>query len=389
MLGKLGGHIEESITGIHVVKAFNHEEKSIRQFDEINSKLRDVGLKALVWSGYIMPLMNVINNFGFAIVAGFGGFLAVKGLITVGIITSFLGYSRQFSRPLNDLANIFNSLQSAVAGSERVFEVLDEEQESEDPQSIELVDPIGNVVFENVDFRYREDVMVLKNVSFGVKAGENIALVGPTGAGKTTIVNLLNRFYDVMSGGIMIDGKDIRDYTRESLRKNFGIVLQDTYLFTGTIMENIKYGRPEASDIEAINAAKMSNADIFIRHLLEGYDTILAECGNNLSQGQKQLIAIARAILSDPSILILDEATSNVDTRTELHIREAMLKLMKDRTCFVIAHRLSTIKDADMILVIDDGSIIEKGNHKTLLELNGLYRKMYDNQYKNIEMDLS
>jgi ATP-binding cassette, subfamily B, multidrug efflux pump len=389
VLGRLNGHIEETISGIHVVKAFNHEEKSIDEFDAVNSRLCDIGLKAQIWSGYIMPLMNVINNFGFAVVAGAGGFLALKSLITVGIIASFLSYSRQFSRPLNDLANIFNNLQSAIAGAERVFEILDEKEETEDIDSpVNLENPEGNVVFENVGFSYRDDAAVIKDVSFEVKAGQNIALVGPTGAGKTTIVNLLNRFYDVKSGRILIDGKDIREYTRDSLRKCFGIVLQDTYLFSGTIRENIRYGKLDATEEEIVRASKMSNADMFIRYLPDGYDTVLSESGSNLSQGQKQLVAIARAILSDPSILILDEATSSVDTRTELHIQEAMMKLMKGRTSFIIAHRLSTIREADIIMVIDSGRIIEKGDHGSLLRKKGFYHDMYYNQFKNIEESL-
>lgn len=384
-LGLLNGHIEESISGIAVVKAFNHEDKAIQEFDEVNAKLCDVGLKALIWSGYLMPLMNVINNFGFAMVAAVGGALAVRNLVTIGVIASFLSYSRQFSRPLNDLANIFNTLQSAIAGAERVFDILDEKDEMADKDdAIVLKNPKGNVVFENVTFGYRSDVSVLKNISFDAKQGSNTALVGPTGAGKTTIVNLITRFYDVTEGRILIDGIDIRSYTRDSLRKCFGIVLQDTYLFSGTIKENIKYGNLDATDKEIEKAAKMANADVFIRRLPKSYDTVLSESGNNLSQGQRQLLAIARAMLSNPSILILDEATSNVDTRTELHIQEAMLKLMNGRTSFIIAHRLSTIRNSNTIMVIDGGEIVEKGNHDSLIKNDGIYSKMYYNQFKNI-----
>jgi ATP-binding cassette, subfamily B, multidrug efflux pump len=385
MLGRLNGHIEETISGLHVVKAFNHEHKAILEFEEVNSRLCEVGLKAQILSGYLMPLMNVISNIGFAAVAGVGGILAVKSLITVGTIASFLSYSRQFARPLNELANIFNTLQSAVAGAERVFEILDEKEEPEDVKEAKVLENTeGHVVSKEVAFGYRKDVPVLKNITFEAPTGSTTALVGPTGAGKTTIVNLLARFYDVTEGRILIDGKDIREYTRDSLRKCFGIVLQDTYLFSGTIKENIMYGKLDATDEEVKRAAAMANADVFIKRLPKGYDTMLSESGSNLSQGQRQLLAIARAILADPAILILDEATSSVDTRTELHIQEAMLKLMKGRTSFIIAHRLSTIRDADMIMVIDGGEIVEKGSHEELINTDGTYHKLYYSQFKNI-----
>lgn len=387
-LGKLNGHIEENISGIHVVKAFNHEEKTIKEFDSINDRLCEIGLKAQIFSGFLMPIMNVINNIGFAAVAGVGGILAVENMITVGVIASFLSYSRQFVRPLNNLANVFNTLQSAVAGAERVFEILDQKEEKEDTVDAKKVDKInGQVKFKNVHFGYRKDVDILKNVSFEAKAGETIALVGPTGAGKTTIVNLLTRFYDVTKGEIFIDGINIKDFTRDSLRRCFGIVLQDTYLFTGTIKENIKYGNLSASDEKIKLAAKMANAHEFIKRLPKGYDTVLSESGANLSQGQRQLLAIARAILTEPSILILDEATSSVDTRTELKIQEAMLKLMEGRTSFIIAHRLSTIRDADKIMVIDGGRIIEMGSHDELIAKKGKYYHMYFNQFKNSEKE--
>lgn len=383
-LGKLNGLIEETISGNYIIKAFNHEAKTVSEFDEINERLCEVGLKAQIYSGFLMPIMNVINNIGFAAVAGVGGILAVQNMITVGVIASFLSYSRQFVRPLNNLANIFNTLQSAVAGAERVFEILDQREETEDvKEPKEIVESKGHVQFNNVDFGYRKDVNILKNINFEVQMGESVALVGPTGAGKTTIVNLLTRFYDVSSGIIYIDGVDIREYTRDSLRRCFGIVLQDTYLFTGTIKENIKYGNLDATDVEVKKAAKMANAHEFIKRLPEGYETLLSESGSNLSQGQRQLLAIARAILTNPSILILDEATSSVDTRTELRIQEAMLKLMHGRTSFIIAHRLSTIRDANKIMVIDDGQIIEMGKHAELINKKGKYYNMYFNQYNN------
>ncbi|WP_160724498.1 ABC transporter ATP-binding protein [Bacillus sp. USDA818B3_A] len=385
-LGQLNGHIEETISGIEVVKAFNHERQVIEEFETVNTKLRDVGLKAQIWSGFLMPIMNVINNLGFAIVAVIGGILAVKGLVTVGAIASFITYSRQFVRPMNDIANIFNVLQSGVAGAERVFEIIDEKEEPADsPGSVELKNPKGHVVFENVSFGYRPDVSIIKNVSFEARVGTSIALVGPTGAGKTTVVNLLTRFYDVTEGRILLDGRDIRDYTRDSLRRCFGFVLQDTYLFSGTIKENIKYGNPGASDKEVVQAAKMANADVFINRLPDKYETVLSENGGNLSQGQRQLLAIARVILARPALLILDEATSSIDTRTELHIQEALLKLMEQRTSFIIAHRLNTIRDADTIMVIDNGHIIEKGSHEELINAEGRYYQMFFNQFKNVE----
>lgn len=386
-LGDLNGHIEENISGFNVVKAFNQEDKVIANFEKINGELREVGIKAQIWSGLLMPIMNVINNIGFTMVAAIGGVLAVNDMITVGVIASFISYSRQFTRPLNDLANIFNTLQSAIAGAERVFEMMDEAEEVEDSENaINLENIKGKVVFENVSFGYREDVKIFKDISFEVKEGDTIALVGPTGAGKTTIVNLISRFYDVCSGKILIDGKDIKEYTRDSLRKAFGIVLQDTYLFSGTIKENIKYGNLEASDDDVIKAAKMANAHSFIKRLPKGYDTMLTESGGNLSQGQRQLLAIARAILADPPILILDEATSSVDTRTELQIQDGMIKLMNGRTSFIIAHRLSTIKDANIIMVIENGTIVEKGSHEELINNKGLYHNMYFSQFKNMNI---
>ncbi|MFB6467224.1 ABC transporter ATP-binding protein [Cytobacillus sp. Hz8] len=385
-LGRLNGHVEETISGIQVVKAFNHEEKAIQEFEEVNNSLLRVGLKAQIWSGFLMPIMNVINNFGFAMVAVVGGVLAVKSMITVGVIASFLTYSRQFVQPLNNLANIFNILQSGVAGAERVFEIIDEKEEPSDAEnSVALENPRGHVVFENVSFGYQADVPILRNVSFESKQGTSTALVGPTGAGKTTIVNLLTRFYDVTEGRILIDGTDIRKFKRDDLRRSFGFVLQDTYLFSGTIKENIKYGNPDATDEEVEEAAQMAHADVFINRMPNRYDTMLSENGGNISQGQRQLLAIARVFLAKPALLILDEATSSIDTRTELHIQDALLSIMKGRTSFIIAHRLNTIRDADTIMVVDHGKIIEKGSHDDLMKRQGRYYQMFYNQFKNVE----
>ncbi|HZG86404.1 ABC transporter ATP-binding protein [Paenibacillus sp.] len=384
-LGTLNGHIEESITGQFIVKAFNREQTTIEQFEEVNKKLYDASVKAQVWSGFMMPLLSVINNIGFAAIALVGGWLAVRGDVTVGAIASFVGYSRQFVRPLNELAQVYNMLQAGVAGAERAFEVLDEREEPEDPPgAAELRSPRGRVVFENVSFGYRPDEPILRGVSFEAPAESSTALVGPTGAGKTTIVNLLTRFYDVTGGRILLDGRDIREYTRDSLRRCFGIVLQDTYLFAASVKDNIKYGRPGATDEEVVEAARMANADAFIRRLPNGYETMLTENGGNLSQGQRQLLAIARVVLAEPSILILDEATSSIDTRTELHIQEALLNVMKHRTTFLIAHRLNTIRDADAILVVDRGEVAERGSHAELMEAKGTYSRMFSNQFKNI-----
>jgi len=378
-LGKLNSHVEETISGIQVIKAFNHEQQVIEDFRTVNQQLCNVGMKAQIWSGFIMPLMNVINNIGLAAIAIVGGTLAVQDVITVGVIASFVSYSRQFVRPLNELANIFNILQSGVAGAERVFEILDEQEETPDPAAASALDqPQGQVVFDHVSFGYRPDVPILKNVSFSAQPGSRVAFVGPTGAGKTTVVNLLTRFYEVQTGRILIDGRDIRDYTRESLRRCFGIVLQDTYLFAGTIKENIKYGKPDASDAEVAAAAAKANAASFIKRLPKQYDTLLAENGGNLSQGQKQLIAIARVMLTNPAILILDEATSSIDTRTEFHIQDALRKIMHNRTTFIIAHRLNTIRDADKILVIQQGEIAEQGTHEQLINQQGAYYQLYN-----------
>lgn len=383
-LGKLNGMIEESISGQRVIKVFTREEKQIEEFNKSNEELKNIGIKALILSGFIPPLMNLLNNINFAFIAGVGGWLAVREIITIGVIASFINYSKQFTRPINELANQINMFQTAIAGAERVFEIMDESPEKEDEKdAIRLSNISGKVDFENVTFSYDKKTPVLKNINLHINPGETIALVGPTGAGKTTIINLLSRFYDIDEGLIKIDGTDIRKINRKSLRSSLGIVLQDAYLFSESVRENIRYGRLDASDEEVEEAAKLANAHKFIKRLPQGYDTVLSEEASNLSQGQRQLITIARAILANPSILILDEATSSVDTRTELHIQEAMLNLMKGRTSFVIAHRLSTIRDADQIVVINDGKIIEKGKHDELLKQRGFYYNLYMTQFKN------
>ena len=386
-LGELNGKIEETISGQRVVKLFCREEQVIHEFEESNQLLKKTALKAQVLSRIMGPTMNMLNNLGFAFVAGIGGLLALKGTtgtVTIGTISVFLNYSRQFTRPINELANQFNMVLSAAAGAERVFQVLDHDPEPADaPDAIDIREKgvKGYVEFDNVSFAYDDENLVLKDFSLKVKPGQTVALVGPTGAGKTTVINLLTRFYDVKEGSICIDGVDIRRIKRNSLRSSLGIVLQDTYLFNASVRENIRYGRLTANDEEVEQAAKTANAHGFITRLPQGYDTILTDDGGNLSHGQRQLLAIARAVLADPAILILDEATSSVDTRTEVYIQKAMLNLMKGRTSFVIAHRLSTIRDADLIAVINDGRLIEKGTHKELLSKKGFYYNLYQSQF--------
>ncbi|WP_251550198.1 ABC transporter ATP-binding protein [Neobacillus muris] len=380
-LGEVNGFVQESISGLRVIKVFGREAKSLEEFREMNERLRSVGLKAQTISGSMGPLMNATRNLTFVIIAAIGGVFSYHDIITIGIIVSFLNYSSQFSQPINQLANQYNLLQSAIAGAERVFEVLDTNSEDlEEKVTVPNKKIYGEVTFNQVHFGYTPDVQVLKNISFQASPGQMIALVGPTGAGKTTIINLLTRFYEIQSGAIFIDGEDIRQLDKTFLRKQIGLVLQDAYVFSGTIRENIRYGRLNATDREVEEAARLANADSFIRKLPKGYDTELNAEGSNLSQGQKQLLTIARAVLANPSILILDEATSSVDTRTEFHIQEAMKTLMMGRTSFVIAHRLSTIRDADMILVIHDGEIVEQGSHEELLLKNGFYSNLYNNQ---------
>ncbi|WP_026888743.1 ABC transporter ATP-binding protein [Clostridium beijerinckii] len=380
-LGSLNGVIEENILGLKMVKAFSKQEDVLKQFAEINENLYESSNKAQIWSGYMMPLMNVINNFIFAVVAIVGGALSVGYGVAVGTVVSFLSYSKQFSQPLNSVAGMFNTIQSALAGAERVFEILDNKEESADlKDAIEIKHPNGDVTFENVCFSYDKSTPILKNVSFKVKAGETVALVGETGAGKTTIVNILTRFYDADSGNILIDNESIMNIKRNSLRKCFSVVLQDTCLFTGTIMDNIRYSKKDATDEQVINAAKIAHAHEFIDKLPKGYQTMVSGATDNLSQGQRQLMSIARAVLCDSQILILDEATSSVDTKTEKDIQHALLRLMKNRTSFLIAHRLSTIRDADHIMVIGDGKILESGDHKSLMKKKGQYYKMVISQ---------
>lgn len=382
-LGDLNGLIEETIGGQDIITLFSREEYVFNKFEEKNNKLRTTTTTAEILSGAMRPLMNFINNLGFALVVAVGGVLTLKGMATVGIIASFVNYSRQFSRPLNQLASLYNTIQSAIAGGERVFEIIDEVPDIQDKDSaIEIETLKGEVDFKNVNFSYKEDTPVLKNINFECNPGETIALVGPTGSGKTTIINLLTRFYDINDGNIKIDNLDIKEYSIKSLRRRVGVVLQDNYLFSGTIKDNIRYGRLDATDEEIIEAAKLANAHSFIKHLPKKYDTIVTSQGENLSHGQRQLLSIARVILSNPDILILDEATSNIDTRTELQIQKGLKNLMKGRTSFVIAHRLKTIEEADKILVIKNGEIIERGNHETLMEDEGFYHNLYVSQFK-------
>ncbi|CAM4261784.1 MULTISPECIES: ABC transporter ATP-binding protein [Bacillus cereus group] len=382
-LGELNGFIEEAITGADVTTLYGKEKETVQNFNKINEQLRVSATKADTFSAFIFPSMNFINNLGMGLVIGTGSVMALNGMTTVGVIAAFINYSRQFSRPLSQFATLMNTIQAAVAGGERVFEIMDEVPEIKNKKDAFVVQNLqGHVALENVSFGYEENKTILKEVSLKARPGETIALVGPTGSGKTTIINLLTRFYDIQQGQIHIDGKNIKEYDMNSLRSKIGVVLQDTYLFAGTIMDNIRYGRLDASDEEVINAAKAASAHSFIKHLPNQYETKIASEGSNLSQGQKQLLAIARAILADADILILDEATSNIDTRTELQIQEGLNNLMRGRTSFVIAHRLKTIEKADQILVIKDGSILEKGNHESLMEDRGFYFDLYTSQFK-------
>ncbi|HKW20507.1 MAG TPA: ABC transporter ATP-binding protein [Ktedonobacterales bacterium] len=382
VLGELNGHVEEMYNGHKIVKAFGGERKSIALFSERNDKLYEAGWRAQFVSGMIMPLMMSIGNIGYVFVAVIGGIMVTRNAIQLGDIQAFIQYSRQFTQPITQLAAITNSIQLTIASAERVFELLDEPEETPDPMpAAEILEPQGAVQFVHANFGYSADVPLIEDMNINVQPGQTIAIVGPTGAGKTTLVNLLMRFYDLDSGQILVDGVDVREMRRGDLRRMFGMVLQDTWLFNGTIRENIAYGREDATEAEIVQAAVASQADHFIRTLPESYDTVLNQDATNLSQGQKQLLTIARAVLADPEVLILDEATSSVDTRTEILIQKAMRELMKGRTSFVIAHRLSTIRDADMILVMNHGRIIEQGTHETLLEQGGFYATLYNSQF--------
>ena len=387
-LGHVNGHIEEMYSNHNIVKVFNGEKKSVEEFNRYNNVLYNSTWKSQFLSGLMHPIMNFIGNLGYVIICILGGYYASKGTITVGNIQSFIQYMKQFTQPISQLANVSNVLQSTIAAAERVFEFLDEKEETPDtlnPASIENIK--GNVEFKNVKFQYdNNNVPTIKDFSANIAAGKTVAIVGPTGAGKTTIVKLLMRFYDVTAGEILLDNINIKDYNRNDLRSVFSMVLQDTWAFNGSIMENIRYGNLKATDEQVIEAAEKAQVDHFVRTLSEGYNTILDEDTTNISQGQKQLITIARAFLADPKVLILDEATSSVDTRTEMQIQKAMDELMKGRTSFVIAHRLSTIKNADLILVMNEGDIIETGNHNELMKKGGFYEKLYNSQFEDIEI---
>ncbi|NOU85104.1 ATP-binding cassette domain-containing protein [Paenibacillus sp. LMG 31460] len=381
-LGELNGHVEEMYTGHTIVKAFGREQKSVEQFNEINERLYHSGWRAQFISGMIFPLMSFIGNIGYVLVSVIGGIMVTNGAIKIGDILAFIQYSGQFGMPIAQVANIANVIQSTIAAAERIFELLDEPEEVQEITHVKMTQNVqGHVQFKQVTFAYKEDTPLIQDMNIQVAPGQTVAIVGPTGAGKTTIVNLLMRFYELKGGTISIDAVDTREMSRSHLRGLFGMVLQDTWLFNGTIRENIAYGRDGATEDEIVSAARAAYADHFIRTLPEGYDTKLNEEASNLSHGQKQLLTIARAILADPTILILDEATSSVDTRTEVSIQKAMSNLMEGRTSFVIAHRLSTIRDADLILVMNHGSVIEQGTHEQLLEQHGFYADLYNSQF--------
>ena len=382
-LGHVNGQVEEVYGGHLIVKVFNGEEKSLKEFKRANDELYKSAWKSQFLSGLMHPLMNFVGNVGYVCVAIFGGYLAIKGKISIGDIQAFIQYNKQFTQPIGQIAQISGNLQSMVAAAERVFEFLEQDEEKdskEDPVDIDNLK--GNIEFDHVKFGYTDDRIIIKDFSAKVKDGQKIAIVGPTGAGKTTIVKLLMRFYDLNSGKISIDGYDIKEFKKGTIRKKLGMVLQDTWLFSGSIKDNIKYGRPDASDNDVIEAAKAAHIHHFIKTLPNGYNMVLNEETSNVSAGQKQLLTIARVILADPKILILDEATSSIDTRTEIQIQSAMDNLMKGRTSFIIAHRLSTIKNADLILVMNEGDIVEQGTHDELLARDGFYAKLYNSQFE-------
>lgn len=379
-LGNLNGHVEEMYNGHQVVKAFGYEKKSVEKFDEVNEELYHAGWRAQFISGIMSPLMSLIGNISYVLISIIGGILVMNGSIRIGDIQAFIQYTRQFSQPIMQMANIANVIQSTIAAAERVFDLLDEEEEIKEEPTEQLNEVKGEVVFEQVSFGYTSDLLI-KDMNVHVYPGQTVAIVGPTGAGKTTLINLLMRFYELNSGSIKIDGADIKNLSRYELRKVFGVVLQDTWLFNGTIKDNIAYGKESAQEFEVKKAAQMAYADYFISMLPDGYNTVLNEEASNISQGQKQLLTIARTVLANPPIMILDEATSSVDTRTEMYIQEAMDQLMEGRTSFVIAHRLSTIKNADLILVMDKGNIIEQGTHDELLDEKGFYADLYNSQF--------
>lgn len=382
LLGRINGHVEEMVTGYRTVVAYSKEQDAIDEFSSMNDELRRCGIRAQICGGVMGPLMNCISNFGFVLIAAFGGWFTMRGMITVGTIQAFILYSKQFSRPINEIANQYANIQTAIAGAERIFEVMEAEHETDNGASDFTAENVkGDICFKDVVFGYEEGKTVLKGLDLDVKRGQKIAIVGATGSGKTTVVNLLTRFYDIDSGSITVDGVPITDIRMAELRRSIAIVLQDTVLFSGTIEDNIRYGKEDASPEEVKPAAAHANADEFIERLPEGYAAQLSEGGSNLSQGQRQLLAIARAVLADPPILILDEATSSVDTRTEMHIQSAMVALMKNRTSLIIAHRLSTIRDADKIVVIDGGRVAEMGSHDELIALGGCYYKLYQTQF--------
>lgn len=385
LLGQLNGQVEEMVTGYKTVVAFSREDTAKRQFNETSSRLRDTAIRAQIFGGAMGPLMNVIGNFGFLLIAGFGGWFALSGAITIGTIQAFILYARQFTRPINEIANLYGQIQTALAGAERIFSILDHASERQDASGSLAVEQVrGDLDFRHVHFGYVPGEPVLKDFNLTVKSGQKVAIVGATGSGKTTLVNLLTRLYDIDSGEILLDGQNIQDIPLSELRRSIAIVLQDTVLFSDTIAANIRYGRLDAGQAQVEAAAATANAGHFIAQLPQEYETQLSESGGNLSQGQRQLLSIARAVLADPKILILDEATSSVDTRTEMHIQQAMVALMAGRTSLIIAHRLSTIRDADNIVVIENGRVAEMGNHDELLAAKGCYWRLYQNQFAGI-----